>query len=106
METTYWHVVTGGEWDGGDLLPFQARLERGEVTEADWRWEHALGTSGDEHRVSLWASEREAREYASEHGGELLVVTLPDDFGAPMLDEEGHPAVLGRIPAEYIERAP
>lgn len=121
MSTTYYHVSP--TYTDGDLLCWNILEYDGLVTDADWKWEDAPAGS-DGHLVSLWAEEQleEVEWMFDELGGHMLKVTIPDDAVTEDAEldwddpdetrvyitsiTEGpaiYPAILARIPAQYIE---
>ena len=102
---TFWHVAPA-DYPGTDLLCWDALVERGLRTEADWQWPDApVGMDG--HVVCMFADTEEGRTerdwHLTETGGTPLRITLDDDDW--MIEEvgEGYPCLAGSIPAMYIE---
>lgn len=127
-----YHVVTGGQWDGGDVLPLSDRLdalEEGAARESEYtrlgqRWPDLIRgedptdpeswlpasrynleeyATRDGRQVHLHNSLEEAQGYAKEYGGEILRV---DSAGlrVGVGSEYPHPVVDGPIPASALQR--
>ncbi len=100
--TTYWHIAHP-DYTGGDLL---SRANLGDDAPA-WVWDDAPeGVDADV--VCLFPDTPRGRTEADwlwyeRRDYHLLRVELPDDQPTEIV-EEGYPAVLGGIPAEYITK--
>jgi hypothetical protein len=95
--------------DGDDLLSLDEQINRGllsyEEAEKRWKWEHNFEMATDRQYVSLWDTLREAREWRDEHGGIILACRVdPERAGYMKNTDEGHPAMLDRIPSEQIQQ--
>lgn len=114
MSQVVYHVA-GQQYESGDpLLCWDLLVAAGILTDEDWQWEDAeAGYDGDV--VCLFEDRVEAEQFASERGGRLLTITLPDDadlgqyetfagYISPRLTRvaEGYLAVRGGIPAAWI----
>lgn len=101
--TTYYHVTATSYQDGDDLLSFQERLNLGEVTESDWKWDHDLEGAPDAQFVSLWSDLERAKKWIEEMvDGDAVIVEVVDD-GTIEVRTAGHeatkhPCVYGKIP--------
>ena len=103
---TYYHVAGEGYQQGDELLCWSRLLDRGLVSESDWKWEDAeVGFDGDV--VCLYESEGDAREHLAEYGGTLLRIEIEASNEEITLTrvEEGFPAALYSIPAYAISIA-
>lgn len=123
-----YHVVTGGKWDGGDLLPLSSRLgdatREAELVKLGQRWPDLIAgedvsdpsswlpsswrhleeyAAGDAGQVHLHGSLEAAQGYAKEHGGEILRVD-PAGLKVGNGAEYPHPVVEGSVPASAVER--
>lgn len=111
---TYWHIAHPSYRQGEDLVCWDIAIERGWLTEADWKWPDApIGWDG--HVICLYPDTKEGREQVDWHlhdapDGILLRVEIDDTDLRMTTVEEGFPAVLGSIPARCItiveERTP
>lgn len=125
-----YHVVTGGRWDEGDLLPLAERFARGPITERKElirlarRWpDLAMGedladprswsagtwdtleryAQGDAREVHFHETLAQAEDFAREYGGEILEVD-PSGLTVRKGREYPHPVVEGLVPSRLIRR--
>ena len=111
--TRYWHIADASFEEGSDLVCFSDRFDAGEVTLADWRWDHEFEDhpyadesitrrAEDSFFVSLWATREEVQSWLDFGGApanyKLLAVDIDESKIVVFQAPEGHPAVMGRIP--------
>lgn len=116
MTAIYYHV-TGPKWQPGDDLFSWDELEnRGLITDDDWKWgAHVDGGADrghDTEYVSLAAADSwsNIEDIQALYGDvarsdiHVLRITIPDHERDHVIikNAEGYPAVLHRIPAEWI----
>ena len=98
--------VAGARWaPGADLESWNMLVERGVLTDANWRWDDApVGHDGGV--VSLHETLHEAREHMAIHGGSCIVAIDTDacaDAGFCVIrNSEGYPAISQYIPARML----
>lgn len=96
----FWHIAHS-RWNPGDPL-----LCRNFLTGIPWLWDDADdGTDCD--RVCLFPDTEEGRAEATWLLGErsnysVVRVDLPEEFAMIRAEWEPYPAVLGKIPAEFL----
>lgn len=104
---TYFHVAGPGYEEGEPLRSYRALVERG--FEPEWKWEDVdPAYYQDADKVALHDSFAEARDFASEWGGRILQVDIPEDARSMYglkggVNEEGYPFVWTEIPADLIK---
>jgi hypothetical protein len=101
--TTYWHIADAS-YDGGDLL---CRNELADEDRApEWAWGDDAPEGYDGDVVCLFTDTEQGRTEADwlwyeRKDGVLLRIEVPKGTRIVSV-AEGYPAILGRIPAEWI----
>lgn len=99
--TTYFHVAPADFQTGSDLFCWDEL----EASGYDLTWKYA-GEPVDTDVVCLFRTEAEARDFVATFlpTGKILRVTIPThtENVRMTLVQEGYPAVVRMIPAEYI----
>lgn len=101
----YYHVADA-EYRLGDALLCRRELEL-EGRAPAWKWAEA-DESFDADVVCLFEHREDAEDFAAEYvpDGKILTIDLPEgvrEAGLTMVQvAEGYPAIMTRIPAEYI----
>ncbi len=99
--SVFFHVAPAHYQVGDDLLSYEELEARGVAV--TWKYD---GEPVDTDVVCLFETEAEARDFVANFlpDGQLLRVTIPDDTEDIRITrvEEGYPAVLRLIPAQYI----
>ena len=102
----FWHIAHP-DWEPGEpLICRDSLLQQG--IEIEWLWDEADdGTDCD--RVCLFPDTEQGRTEAGWLLGDrpdyhIVCVDLPDDYKLSRATWEDYPAVLNRIPAEYLTK--
>ena len=101
----FFHVAREGYKPGEDLLSaVEHEDEKGEAPPDKWGDQASVG---DAYNVHLFGTMEEAETFQTEYesSGSILAVDLPPvKDGGPIIgtNDEGHPTIRDRIPAEYI----